>query len=168
MALQAYKGNPNDSINGTDREINFANQNHERLPDRQETQDRCVLADVANGAPIEPLLGIPQAEQSKYKNAADDDPDIWTSNESSHEESPAIGGVSLQARWDITATVAPSNQLPGELLFVSVFPNDSFDKFYPLIDVSLVDDNWPGHDITDGVHSHLFVEVKNFHRQVAL
>jgi hypothetical protein len=34
------------------------------------------LADVANGAPIKPLLGIPQAEQSKYKNAADDDPEI--------------------------------------------------------------------------------------------
>lgn len=163
-ALQAYKGNPDDSINGTDREINFANQNHERLPDRQETQDRCVLADVANGAPIEPLLGIPQAEQSKYKNAADDDPDIWTSNESSHEESPTIGEVSSKAR----GKVAPSNQLPGELFLVGVFPDDSFHKFYPLIDVSLVDDNWPSNDVTDGAHSHLFVEVKNFHRQVAL
>ena len=44
--------------------------------DRQETQDRRVLPNVANGAPIEPLLGIPQAEQSKDKNAAGDNPDI--------------------------------------------------------------------------------------------
>src|SRR4029077_14384139 len=84
-ALQPYKGNSHDSVNGTDREINFLNEIHERLSDRLETQDRGVLANVADGAPIEPLLGIPQAEQSKYKNAADDDPEIWTSNESPHE-----------------------------------------------------------------------------------
>jgi hypothetical protein len=57
-------------------EINFANEDHERLSDRQETQDRCVLANIANGTPIEPLLGIPQAEQSKYKNADGDNPYI--------------------------------------------------------------------------------------------
>jgi hypothetical protein len=38
-----HKGDSHDSVNGTDRGINFANENHERLSDRQEIQDRCVL-----------------------------------------------------------------------------------------------------------------------------
>jgi hypothetical protein len=49
------------------------------LSDGQEAKNRGVLANVANGAPIEPLLRIPEAEQSEYENAADNYPDIRAS-----------------------------------------------------------------------------------------
>ncbi len=66
-------------VHGSDGEINFANENDERLSDRQEAKDCGVLANVANITPTEPLLGIPEAEQNEYENAADNYPNICAS-----------------------------------------------------------------------------------------
>jgi hypothetical protein len=42
------------------------------LSDRQDAENGCVLADVADRSPVEPLSWIPDAEQSEYDYAACD------------------------------------------------------------------------------------------------
>src|SRR5262245_40296191 len=74
--LQAHETDPDDPVDGSDGKVDFANENDERLSDRQEAKDRGVLADVAKVTPIEPLLRIPKAEEDKYENAADNYPRI--------------------------------------------------------------------------------------------
>lgn len=61
-----------------------------------------------------------------------------------------------------------ANHLPGNLLLVGVFTNDVFDEFYPLLNVTRIDDNRSRYDVAERVHSDLLVEVKDFHRKIAL
>ena len=58
--------------------------------------------------------------------------------------------------------------LPGDLLLVGVFANDVFDEFYPLINVTRIDDNRSRYDVAERVHPHLLVKVKDLHRKIAL
>ena len=58
--------------------------------------------------------------------------------------------------------------LPGNLLLVGVFTNDVFDEFYPFINVTRIDDNRSRYDVAERVHPDLLVEVKDFHRKIAL
>ena len=58
--------------------------------------------------------------------------------------------------------------LPGNLLLVGVFTNDVFDEFYPLINVTRIDDNRSRYDVAERVHPDLLVEVKDLHRKIAL
>jgi hypothetical protein len=81
----------------------------------------------------------------------------------------------LKLQWDRINLPAMSYRhsgtrdfLPGDLLLVGVFANDVFDEFYPLINVTRIDDNRPGYDVGEGVHPHLLVKVKDLHRKIAL
>jgi hypothetical protein len=68
--LPAHESDPDDPVDGAD-ERSISRIRSERLSDREEAKDRRVLADVAEVTPIEPLLRIPEAEENKYENAAD-------------------------------------------------------------------------------------------------
>jgi hypothetical protein len=82
--FQADKCNPDRAVDRTNGEINFANQNNKGLSDRQKTKNSCVSADARERIPIEPLVAVPQAEQNKYKDAADQNPDICSPEETMH------------------------------------------------------------------------------------
>src|SRR5262245_21242645 len=84
--------------------------------------------------------------------------------------SPTVAEVSLnpRGRGNITARVASSDCLPGDLLLVGVLPNGRLHKFYPLSHIALVDDNRSGNDVIQRGHSHLLVEIEDLHREITL
>src|SRR4029453_7663093 len=69
--FQTDESDADDPVNRSDGKIDLADENDERLSNRQEAKNRRVLADVAKITPVEPLLRIPEAEQNEDKNAAD-------------------------------------------------------------------------------------------------
>src|SRR5260370_35044059 len=60
------------------------------------------------------------------------------------------------------------NSLPGYLLLVRFFTDDSFDDLDPEINVALIDDNRSGDNVIERRHSHFLVEIEEFHREITL
>src|SRR5215469_12370679 len=58
--------------------------------------------------------------------------------------------------------------LPGYLFLVRFLTDCGFDELYPLVNVVRIDDHRSSDHVIERGHSHLFVEVKDLHWEIAL